>query len=226
MTTTVAAIIARATDANVANRGASLVPADSIAIQIVDTAQADVFVRLAADNRVFYQTDELLTSTASAAGSARTVNLATLTQSLLRLLRVERDEDDLEISVVDVRDTSAEYAPRATVSGLTLREVYPDWDTSDPGTVDLRIYYVHGAPALEIAGATTQTVTLPDQFCDLLVNRFARYLATKDQGRDPKEVEQLDADYESRYLALVSYLDNLAGAQALGVAVPVSGRKE
>ncbi len=220
MSTTVAQIVARATDRNVANRGASLIPADAVVLKLVDTYQADLFVRLARDNRVYYQTDEVLTSTASTGGSARTVDLATLTSPILRLIKVLRDEDGGEINLVDTRALDAEYAPRATLSGTVLREVYPDWDTSDPGTVDLRIYYVHGAAALNLGGDTTQTVTIPDQFCDLLDNRLARYLAQKDQGRDAGEIKQLDADYEARYAEFVGYLDALGGTQAMGVMLP------
>lgn len=225
MTTTVAQISDRAVDRNVANRGASLVPDDPILIREIDTYQQDILVRLAQDERIYNATSEVLTSTASGGGAARTIDLADLTVPCLRTLKLVREEDAEEIKIVDIRDTEAEYAPRATVAGTVVTEVYPDWDEGDPGTVDIRVHYIAGVAALNTAGATTQTVSIPDQFTDLLVNRFARYLCAKDQGRDPKEIAQLDSDYEARYAAFVSYLDNLAGTQAAGLTPPVAGRK-
>jgi hypothetical protein len=223
--TTVAQLVTRATDKNVANRGASLVPADAVVLNLVDTFQQDLITRLANDNRIYGATSEVLTSSVSTGGSARAIDLADLTIPALKVLKLVREEDGQEIAIVDIRDTDAEYAPRATVAGTVVTEVYPDWDEGDPGAVDIRVHYIHGIALLDIDGALTQTVGIPDQFCDLLVLRLARYLATKDQGRDAGEVKQLDADYEARYQAFVSYLDNLAGTQAAGLTPPVAGRK-
>lgn len=227
MATTVQQLVDRAIDRSVANRGTSLLSSTPVVLARVQQYTSAIFQRLATMQRTYFQIDEVLTSTASVAASARVVDLADLELPCLRLLKVTRVEDGEECNAVDVRNIDAEYAPRFYVSGTQLVEVYPDWDAGDPGSVDLRVYFLRGPDVLDLDGALTQTVSdlLPDDFTDLLDNRLGRYLSEKDFGRDPKEIAALDADYEARFASFVDYLDNLAGALSVGVAVPVAGSK-
>lgn len=220
--TTIAQVTQRALDRSVANRGASLVPSDAITLHRVQRDISELFQALASLQRTYFQTDAVLASTASVGAAARRVNLADLVVPCVRVLRVLRDEDDVEVKPVDVRNTEAEYAPRYYTSGTELVEVYPDWDEGDPASVDLRIFYIFGPEPLDLTGDLTQDVTtiLPEDFHDLIDNRFAKYLVEKDPGRPPEEAAALDTDYGERFQALVQYFDNLSGAIHVGVAVP------
>jgi hypothetical protein len=215
VSTTVQQIVDRAVARSIANRGTSLVPADGLVLERIGTAEFALFVRLASDQRTYFQRRATVTSTASVDGAARTADLSSVSPPVLRVLRVTRALDGREVLPVDLERQDDQLGPRYTPAGLTLTEVIDTTGlTWSPGTttaVALAVDYVAGPVALNLAGNLTQTVTVPDLFADLLVNRFAAFLVLRDVGRDEQELAALDAEYERRYGDFVKFMDTVAG---------------
>jgi hypothetical protein len=225
MTTTLQQIVDRAVARSVANRGTSLVPTDTaLTVERIGTAEHALFVRLASDQRTYFQRRAAVTTTASVAGAARTADLAAVTPPVVRVLRVARTLDGREVLPVDLQREDDAWGPRYTTAGLTLTEVVDatgaTWSPSDPAALALTVDYVAGPVALNLAGALTQTVTVPDLFVDLLVNRFAAFLVLRDVGRDEQELAALDAEYERRYSDFLKFMDTVAGRFPAAPAAP------
>lgn len=211
MTTTAQQIIDRAVGRNTANRLGSLTSDNAELLHVIGSADSALRALVVANNRVFHQQKTTVTSTA--ASSARVVDLSAVTPPVYRVLRVETAAG-VEIAPVDLQDTDAELAPRYYPKGRTLVEVGSDWNTTSAAAQTLTIYYVAGVTALSTSGLLTQTVSVEDEWAWLLDNRLAAYLAQKDVGRDPAEVEKLDQEYAQGTADYLAWVDNYAGTQA------------
>lgn len=181
--------------------------------------KAEMLSRIRADQQALFTTTAALTRdrftttlavTSTAAASARTISIASLTLPLERILDLTLT-DGREVSQVDVLDTDAELAPRYFVRGLSLIEVSNDWNTASSAAVTGTLTYVYGATDIDPDGAYTQAVTVPDQFTDLLVLPLAIYLAAKDPGRDPNETAMLRGMLAERTEAWLAYLKGYGG---------------
>lgn len=88
--------------------------------------------------------------------------------------------------------------------------------------------YAYGATAITPTGGTSQLVTVPDEWIDLLIKPLAMYFHTKDPGRDPSEYAALDAEYASVWNGFLQYVANYSGdvtRQELLPAPPESQRR-
>lgn len=209
--TTCLQIVNRAVARNTANRLSSLTSDNAEILHVIATAQSQLRSAIVGGNRTFYQEQDTVTS--SAASSKRVASLSAVTPPVYRMLRVELS-DETEVTPVDLQDPDAELAPRYYPKGRTLVEVGSDWDEESASAVSLTIYYVAGVTAIDTTGALTQTVSIEDEWAWLLDNRLARYLATKDVGRDPQEAKDLDAEYAQGAADYLAWVDNYAGTQA------------
>jgi len=77
--------------------------------------------------------------------------------------------------------------------------------------VALVIDYVVKPATLDPTSNLSQTITLPDEFADLLAIRLAHYLSIKDVGRDPAEAQELDTIYQTRLKSMLDALDHREG---------------
>lgn len=222
MTTTALQIVDRAIQRNTANRLSSLTDDNAEMLHVVNSAQSALRSLLVGENRTFYQQQASVTSTA--ASTKRVADLSAVTPPVYRVLRVEL-ADGTEVAPVDLQDPDAELAPRYYPKGRTLVEVGSDWNESSSAAQTLTVYYVAGVTALSTSGALGQTVSIEDEWAWLLDNRLARYLAAKDVGRDPAEVEDLDAEYARGSTDYLAWVDTYAGRQADRFLIPPPQKK-
>lgn len=143
------------------------------------------------------------------AASARVVDLSALAQRVERLIRVGLGSTT-EILPVSEIDTASQLAPRYFIRGQSLIEVGSDWSASS-GVVSVTLLYAYGATAITPTGATSQAVSVPDEFADVLILPLARYLHQKDPGRDSGESERLAGDYKEAWGMFMLYLTNYDG---------------
>lgn len=206
MSTAISDILSRAIGYSVQNNNPDLTSSTAEMISVVAGFERDIYRLAAQDNRFFVHTASLTSTNGS---SGRTVDLSSATPGIERLLRVQ-DASGVWLSIVDFEDVDAEIAPRGYVLGQTLTEVLSEWGAS--GTVTFSIDYGVKPATLDPTAALSQTVTLPDEYTDLLVLRLASYLATKDVGRDPAEAQTLDTLYQGRLEDVTSSLFHFPGA--------------
>lgn len=172
--------------------------------------QQEIFTSIAGLTRDRFQAAVGVTSSGGASG--RLIDLAALVptnppvERVLTLILA----DGREANQVDILDVEAELKPRYTVRGQLLVEVSNDWNTVS-GAVSATLTYVYGPTAIDPAGALTQLISVPDAWTDLLVLPLAIYLAQKDPGRDPAEIERLEGKLSKRQDAFVTYLTNYGG---------------
>ncbi|HJQ96767.1 MAG TPA: hypothetical protein VJ826_00560 [Candidatus Polarisedimenticolaceae bacterium] len=205
MSTAVSDLITRALGYSVQNSDPALSGNSAEMIAVVAGFERDIYRVAAQDNRFFVHTASL---TSTSGSSGRTVDLTTATPAIERLLRVQLP-GGVWLSIVDFEDPDAEIAPRGYVLGQTLTEYLSEWGAS--GTVTFSIDYGVKPATLDPTAALSQTVTLPDEYTDLLVLRLANYLATKDVGRDPAEAQTLDTLYQSRLQDVTASLFHFPG---------------
>lgn len=139
----------------------------------------------------------------------RSLNLAVVVPPVERVLRVTLASSGLEVFQVSEFDPNAQIAPRYYVRGQSLNEYSNDWGAS--GVVTVNLLYVYGATPITVTGATSQVVSLPDEWADVLIVPLARYFHQKDPGRDPMEYERLGQQYVDVWNGFLSYLTNYAG---------------
>jgi|SRR6185312_681538 len=180
--------------------------------QRIFTAVASLPASMVGRSR-FSQSDTL---TSSSGSSSRTVDLTTATKPVERLLRVALS--GVEVLPVLEFDSWAQLSPRYFIRGQTLYEVSSDWGAS--GTASLTVLYCYGATAITPTGGTTQTVSIPDEWIDVLVKPLAMYFHTKDPGRDPMEYQSLDAEYTQTWNGFLAYVTNYAGELNLNAQLP------
>jgi len=217
MTTTVQQILDRTLDRSTANDASLYASATREILTRVDRAQQLLFTRLADDNRYYYTSSQVVGSTNGASG--RSIDLATLTPVAERLLLLLLP-NGTKVNPVDLQDLNAELAPRFYPSGSRLVEVGTDWGAS--GIVNLTVDYVTRPAALDLAGAFTQLVSVPDRFCDYLECDLAAYMVRKDFGRaQAGEADALEAEREAAYGQFVAFLSHLSGPSSRHFVLPV-----
>jgi hypothetical protein len=127
------------------------------------------------------------------------------------LIRVENAGGD-EVNVVPFDDKEAEHAPRIYSFGQIYRSVA---GTGDPENADVLTLFYSRRPAdldpsaVSDAEANNIDPMWPEQFNDLLVLHVAKYLATKDDGRQDiahlATEEQAMLETFTRHLSHVNY---------------------
>lgn len=177
--------------------------------------QQALFTGVAGLARDYFQTTAPLSSTGGASG--RSFDLSALSPPNERVLLLTLG-DGRDCNEVDILDIDAELAPRYIARGTKLVEVSNDWGASGSKTATLT--YVYGAAAISISGSLSQTVSIPDEWTDLLVLPLAKYLAQKDPGRDPNEITNLAAMQDEREQQFVSFLTSYSGIKSVRVIPP------
>ena len=184
---------------------------------------AQLFTRLAQENRFFYVSKAVKASSGGAA--ARTLDLSSLAPPLERLL----DNgvvlpDGTPVNIVDFQDQDAELAPRAYPLGLVLNEVDAEWGA--PGPVNVTLVYAYRPADLDPAGTLAQAITVPDRFSSWLEYDLGIYFNQKDLGRaaaDPDEIKRLTAMQDVVFQDLLTYLDHVMGPAIRRFVLPTSG---
>lgn len=182
--------------------------------QRIFTAVASLPVALVGRSR-FTQRETL---TSSSGSSGRTIALTGATKPVERVVRVT-ESDGTEVLPVLEFDVWAQRAPRYIHRAQTLVEVGSDWSAST-GTVTLTVSYCYGPTAITPSGGTGQTLTLPDEWADLVIKPLAMYFHTKDPGRDPGEYDRLYAEYTQAWNGFLAYVTNYAGEWNLNATLP------
>ena len=221
VSTTIQTIQTRAVAWSSANGLQSLVSDNAEIINRVAADERQLFDLAAGTNSYYFATTSAVTS--SSGSSARTITTTGLTPPVGRILRFVLNSGT-EVSQVDVRDTDAELAPRYYMLGTTLTEVSNDWSATT-GTVAGTLTYVKRPTVLDTTGALTQTVTLPDEFVDILELKLAHYLAHKDYGREQPEVKRLEEMIARREQDFLNFITSFGGVEARRVTIPPTGFK-
>lgn len=223
MTTTVQNIIDRAVGRNIANRGGSLTQSTVEMIHVVNQYANRLRQQLLERNHSFFFHEETKASSNAASDRVLDLDALTSTQKVGRLIALKLP-DTTEISIVDYKDRAAALAPRGYPKKKTIVEIGSEWGSTGPITIT--VAYNIGCTPLVLTGATTQAVTVDDEYSWLLDNRLGRYLANKDVGRDEAEVKLLDIEYEAGFEDYVSWLTNVGGPQTLQNPPSVPNEKE
>lgn len=198
-------------------------PLTSDAQEMLSRIRADqraAFSLAASVTRDYFQSSQALTSTSAVAG--RTVDLNGLTQPLDRILKVVLPSGT-EISQVDVLDLDAELAPRYRVAGKTLIEINNEWNTPVVATaVSLTVTYVFAPTDIDPTNAAGlgQSVSVPDEWIDLLVLPLAMYLVQKDPGRPEEEYDRIEKMKSDKEDAFVEYLQHYGGIEVRRFDIP------
>lgn len=193
--------------------------------EIINRVAADeraLFDLAAATNSYYFATTAAVTS--SSGSSARTITTTALTPPVGRILRLVLTASGTEVNQVDVRDQDAELSPRYFLLGTVLTEVSNDWSATS-GTVAGTLTYVKRPTVLSTTGALSQTITLPDEFADLLEMKLAYYIAHKDYGREQPELVRLEKMIQARTGEFVGFLQSFGGTEARRFNIPSSGSK-
>jgi hypothetical protein len=222
MTTTLQQIQDRAVAFSSANGLSSLVSDRAEIINRIAGFERDVYDLAARENRYFFAVSAGVSSTNGSSG--RTIALSSLTALCGRILKFVLN-DGRTVDQVDVQDLNAELAPRYYVLGTTIYEVSNDW-SPNTGVVSGTLTYVRLPSSLSVTGDLTQTVTLPDDFCDMLEVRLAYYLAHKDVGRDPAELERLAKMIAEQDENFISHITEFAGVESQRFNIPARGDKK
>lgn len=220
--TTLQQIQDRAVAFSSANGLSSLVSDRSEIINRIAGFERDVYDLATRENRYFFAVSASVTSTSGASG--RSINLASLPIPCGRILKFVLN-DGRTVDQVDIQDLDAELAPRYYVLGTTMYEVSSDWNAAN-GTASGILTYVRQPAVLSVTGDLTQTITLPDDFADMLEVRLAHYLAHKDVGRDPAELERLEKMIAEQDENFVSHVTEFAGVESQRFNIPTRGDKK
>jgi hypothetical protein len=207
MSTTCQQVVARAIGRNIANRLTSLTADSAEMIHRIDLDARQLRAGVTEKNRTFFQ--DVVARNSTSGASPRVVDLSEV--RVLRVLKVSLQDAPLtEISIVDFRDPDAELAPRCYPRGKQLVEIGTDWGN---GTAEVPVYvwYLQSVARLDRAAGLGQEVSVEDDYAWLLDNRLAAYLSSKDTGRDPQEIKDLDAEYDSGVEDFIDYANGIAG---------------
>lgn len=205
MTTTCQAIIDRAKAFNPLN--ASLAADPTEMLSRIQQMQQRVFTALAKLRRPRFSTLQSVNSTLAALN--RSIDLSVIVPPVERVLKVSLAASGLEVFQISEFDPNAQISPRYYVRGQSLNEYSNDWGTN--GVVTINLLYIYGATPISTAGNTTQLVSIPDEWADVLILPLARYFHQKDPGRDPAEYATLGQQYVDVWNGFMSYLTNYAG---------------
>ena len=124
-----------------------------------------------------------------------------------------------EVNLVSFRFPELEVAPRAYVRGGAIQGIGDELGAADANMVSVLTLYYSEMP---ISVTTlTQTLTLPDEWSDLIVVPLARLLALRDNRA--ADVQILDAEYNS---LVATFIDHVSvydhGATRPLIAVPAA----
>lgn len=126
-----------------------------------------------------------------------------------------------EVHLVMERWANMEIAPRASVRGGVVTEYNGELSTDASNYVKaLRVYY---SPIPDVLIHTSQTISLPDEWIDLLITQLAKRLAMRD-GRINEveifnlEIAELLADFEA---ALLVYDSGVSRPFTSTPAIPI-----
>lgn len=226
MSTTCQTIYARAKRFSLMN--ASLAPTKPEVLARIESEQQAVFAMLASQHRDRYQVSTTANSTNAA--SSREIDLSVITPVVLRVLKLAITSSGEEVNQVDVLDQDADFAPRYFVRGQKLIEVGSDWGAS--GVIGMTLIYVQGPTAITASGAYSQTITIPDEWADLLVLPLAMYLfqiagpmANTDQApqfRTAEEYQRLEKLLAEKREAFAEYLKNYGGVEVRRFMLPTT----
>lgn len=172
----------------------------------VQQMQQRVFTAIAPLNAARFSV--VATPNSTSASSNRTVDLSPLSPPVERVRRVALPSG-VDVDQVTEMDPNAELAPRYFPRGQKLYEVGSDWGAT--GVVVMTILYAYGATPITATGGTSQAISLPDEWADVLIIPLARYLHTKDPGRDPIEYQNLTTQYGEAWTAFLGYVTNYDG---------------
>lgn len=222
MTTTLQQIQDRAVAYSSANGLSSLVADTAEIINRIAGFERDVYDLATRENRFFFAVSAAIASTGGPSG--RSIALSGLSIPCGRILKFVLN-DGRTVDQVDIQDLEAELAPRYYVLGTTIYEVSNDWSSS-AGAVNGTLTYVRQPSPLSATGDLTQTVTLPDEFIDMLEMRLAEYLAHKDVGRDPLELQRLEKMIANQDENFVSHVTEYAGVESRRFNIPTRGDKK
>lgn len=186
--------------------------------------QRELFAMLAGETREFFQS--VWSAGSSVASSGRTIALADFDPPLERILKVEKLSTGEEINQVDVLDPDAELAPRYVVRGTSLVEWRNEWNTANALSVALRITYVYAPTDIDPTGALTQTITVPDEWGDILALSLAAYCVHKDVGRESAEYDRLVAMHTARVAAFLEYLKHYGGVESRRFELPTPRQRK
>jgi|SRR6185312_7359867 len=210
--TTIQQIYVRARQMSPANGGVVSQPSEILAR--VEADQQALFASVATISRDRFQTTASITSTSGS--TTRGFDLSALSPSVERVLQLVLS-DGREAHQVDVLDVDAELSPRYIIRGRTLIEVSNDWLVGS-GTVSATLVYVYGPTAILPNTDLTQTISVPDEWADLLVLPLAQYLA---QQRQPTDADAtLAPKLEARTQAFMAYLTNFGGIASTRFNIP------
>lgn len=205
MTTTCQQIIDRAKQFSPLNPSLATDPVELLTR--IQQMQQRVFTAIASLRRPPFT--QLQTLTSSSASSDRTIDLTTTTKPVERLLVVKL-ASGVEVVPVSEFDIYAQLAPRYIVRGKQLVEVSNDWSATS-GAASLNVLYAYGATTITPTGSTSQPVSIPDEWVDLLIKPLAMYFHTKDPGRDPQEYANLQGEYTETWGGFLAYTGNYSG---------------
>ena len=221
MTTTCQQIVDRAVAWSSANGLTSLTSDNAEIINRIAADERAMFDVAAQSSSFYYAVETAVTS--SSGSSGRTIATNSLTPPVGRILRFVL-ASGTEVHQVDLRDTDAELEPRYYLVGTAIKEISNDWSTST-GTVSGTLTYIRRATDLDVTGGMAQTVTLEDRFVDILEMRLALYLAHKDVGRDPVEIQRLEQMVQARMQDFTQMLVLYGGAEVRQFNLPIIGAK-
>lgn len=219
MATTLQQIQDRAVSWSIANGAASLVEDTALIIHQIAVQERALFDRAASLNSYYYAV--LTTAASTNAAANRTLDLTTVapTTAPVRRLLLVKLPNGTELNQVDLRDKDAEFAPRFFLRGRSVVEVGSEWSAATEA-VTLTLEYMKGPAPLSTTGALTQTISLEDDFADLLELRLAWFLAHSDVGRDTPELERLEEKLAERMIAYDTMLAAYSGETARRFNIP------
>ena len=209
-------VVDRATSMSPENRGLTTDPTEMLSV--VRAAQRSIYATAAKENRDYFATSVPLTSSAASAG-----RVVVLPDDCGRILQITITATQQPLSFVDVTDPLGELAPRAYIFGQSVVEVSNDWSAS-PGVVPLTLYYVREPVDLDPYGTLAQTLSLPQKWIHLLTYNLATYLAHKDPGRDPQEVQRCDQMESAAVQDFIGFYHGTGRRQEY--AVPTTGANQ
>lgn len=176
--------------------------------------QRALFTNVALRSREYFVASVTLPS--SNGVQNRTLDMTQCPPALERVLQVL--VNGVPLNQVDILDINAELAPRYYAQGTTLVEVNAEWGAA--GIVNAVIDYGYAPNDIDPYGATSQPLSVPDQWVDILVGNLAAYVALKDYGRPPTEIANAQALAQTRMAEFQGFLDQTAGVRAMRLDIP------
>ena len=107
------------------------------------------------------------------------------------------------VNIIGFRWPELQVAPRAYIRGQSVSGYGTDLGAADANMVTILNVFYSVLPAT--VSTTSQSVTLPDEWVDLVIVPLARILAIRDHR--PEDVQALDAEYNS---LMASFIDHVS----------------